>query len=191
MTDAPVLPPDDDELEWEVAKEGLALNANGTIHLWIDGTKRRLRRPRLREFRSIREAFQEATDAISVESDRADQWEKEITETVRLRRETNPAANLTLQERQEDQRRGRSLADFIEREMLGWWVHVIDTLGHEHNAPLEWEHVGDCQDPDGQHDHRNCEKDRTIGLTPWLASTKTANTVINHWRAAPSLSGVR
>lgn len=172
MTDAPAPPVADQDDDEQLPEEGLDLRANGTIHLWIDGRKFRIRRPRLREFRRIREDYQERLDRIAEESARHDVWEKDLIDRVGERRKSDPAAGMTADERAEDQKRGRELTETIEREMLGWWVEVLDVLGHDANPRL------DDDDPTGD-------------LTPWLGNSTVANRAIGHWRSAPSLSGVR
>lgn len=171
MSDAPDLTPDVDDDE-ELPREGIDLRANGTIHLWIDGTKYRIRRPRLREFRRIREDYQEALDLITAASNENDLWEKDLVDRVAERRKVDPSAGMTWEERAEDQKRGRELTETVERAMLGWWVVVLEVLGHDGNPPL------DAEDP-------------TSDLTPWLGNSVIANKAIGHWRSAPSLSGVR
>lgn len=173
--------PDDPEAD-DLAdvKEGLDLRANGTIRLYIDGERYRLRRPRAREFRRLREAYQEASDAISDESDDVEAWSRDLRATQEKRRAADPLAPAqTPEERREDRKRGRQLTEFVETTMFAWWAEVIEVLESDGRTPV-------IADPGEDHDG-----DRFANLPMWMGTVPSANTVLAHWRAVPSLSGAR
>lgn len=174
------------EAEPEDALEGLDLRDNGTIRLYIDGARYRLRRPRAREYRRLRESYQEAQDDISDRSDETEEWSQELLATIAKRREADPKAGRTPDERREDRKRGRELTDFVERTMFAWWAEVIEVLGEEGRTPVLTEGPSD-DDDDGD----TVEFDAFADLPMWMGTVPAANSVLNHWRSVPSLSGAR
>ena len=186
MAPAPLtaVPDADDGDELADVKEGLDLRDNGTIRLYIDGDRYRLRRPRAREFRRLREAYQEASDAISDESDVVEAWSRELRANIDKRRAEDPTATQTPEERREDRKRGRQLTEFVETTMFGWWAEVIEVLESDGRTPILANEPG----PSGEalEDH-----DPFANLPMWMGTVPSANTVLAHWRAVPSLSGAR
>ena len=149
-------------------KEGIDLRPDGGVHVWLDGTKHRLRRPRGREFRKLREELEDRLDAINVAADESAAWSDRLQQ-LGDEREEKGEPRITGEERGEDRRRGRELRDLTESEMAGWWASVITTLAVESSK------AEDVQDADD--------------MPPWLISPGQATTVLDHWRSAPSLSG--
>lgn len=157
------------EQDEQDVQEGLDLRANGTVHLWLDGEKHRLRRPRAREFRKLREMFQEIADEITDMSEEAGEFERRLITRLEQARETDPAARPTAEERAEDRQIGRRMTERTETLMFGWWSGVLAELRVETSKPIP--------DPDD--------------MPPWLGTIPSANSIIAHWRAVPSLSGGR
>ena len=151
----------------ENPKEGIDLRPDGGVHLWLDGTKHRLRRVRPREFRKLREELEDRLDSINIASDDAAKWSEALFARG-AEREERGEPRITDEERAEDRRRGRELRNLMEDELAGWWTSVVATLA-----------VGDG----------DVTLD-TEDLPPWLITTQQANDVLNHWRTNPSLSGV-
>lgn len=162
------LPQQDDTDEQDDPREELDLRPNGTVHVWLEGVKHRLRRPRLREFRHLRESFQDAADEIQALAEEAQQFHERQVARLEQRRQEDPDSRLTAEEKLEDRRLSRKLTEQTEELMLGWWADVFATLTPDgHHQP----------DPDD--------------LPPWLGSTQAAGKLIGHWRAVPSRSGGR
>jgi hypothetical protein len=165
-TQSPPVEVDDDAPE---DKEGMDLRPNGTVHLWIEGQKFRLRRPRAGEFRKLREMFQEVADEITDLSETAGEFERRLVERLEEARRTDPAARPTAEERQQDRTMSREMTERTETLMFGWWQGVLAELRVNTGHPIP--------DPDD--------------MPPWLGAIPSANMIIGHWRAVPSLSGGR
>ena len=156
--------------ESENPREGMDLRPDGGIHLWLDGTKYRLRRPRGREFRKLREELQDHLDVINALVDDTMRWAAEIidkpdaetgtgTESSKLLAQHSPEA------RAEDRRRTRAIRDQTEESLRSWYASVVSTLS-----------VNDAEiDADD--------------LPAWTSDTAEALAIIDHWRSRPSLSG--
>lgn len=173
MTDITTAPPDvpvvndvgvDDEAG---VREGIAVPENGTIRLWIDGRRYKLRRPRAREFRNLREAFHDASEDISRFAEEQDAWDRQLAARSAAR-DAAGETPITSEERRERRQRNRKMAEDIEAVMFGWWQHTWEVLG-EDDKPFP--------DPDD--------------LPIWLGTIAAANQALNHWRSVPSLSGGR
>ena len=148
----------------ENAKEGIDLRPDGGVHLWLDGTKHRLRRPRGREFRKLREELQDHLDVINETSDENLTWSQALLDRGD-EREARGEPRITSEERAEDRRRGRAMRDMTENLLRGWWLSVIATLAVE------------ARDVDAE------------DLPPWLTGPAQAMLLLEHWRSVPSLSG--
>ena len=157
--------PVDDEQDSQ-PKEGLDLRPDGGVHLWLDGRKIRLRRPRGREFRRIREELQDGLDEINAENEKHAAW-LDAVDAHGDERKAAGEPTMTPEERAENIRRGREIRDFTENVLVRWWVVVVETLAVE-GTTLEAE-----------------------DLPIWLADQGEAVRMLDHWRAVPSLSGVR
>lgn len=156
-------------------KEGLDHRDTGNIHVWIEGRQYKLRRPRGREFRKLRESWNEMLDTLQVISRENQEWLQGL-----LARGNQPP--LSQEERDENQRRGRAMNDTNDRLVLTWWVEVIDTLGADGaGMRLAPRHE------DGTFVDEHWWED----LPPWLGAIATGTKAIEHWRAVPSLSGAR
>ena len=152
----------------ENAKEGIDLRPDGGVHLWLDGTKHRLRRPRAREVRKLREELEDRLDTINSAADEAARW-AEALQARGDEREQNDQPRITDTERAEDRRQGRALRDLTENELAGWWLSVVATLAVTDNGTAP---TLDADD-----------------MPLWLASVQQASAVLDHWRTNPSLSG--
>lgn len=170
MTDASTIAAeliDADEDEFDPEREGLVLRPNGTIRLWIANQAFRLRRPRAREFRRLRESYQDAMDAIADEGDRVDALDDAAKAALQRRKAEDPAALATPEERRDMRMRGRQFTQFTEDTMTTWWAEVIEVLEVDGKTP----------DPED--------------MPAWVGVVPAANKLINHWRSVPSPSGVR
>lgn len=173
--------PDADEDDIDETKEGLDLRDNGTVRLYLDGTRYRLRRPRAREFRRLREAFQEAADEISDLSDDHEAWKRTLDDAVDKRRADDPRATMTPEERKENRERGRQQTEQVERLMFEWWAEVIEVLEADGRTPV-------LPVPD---DTDSATFDRFAEMPMWMGTVPSAGRIIGHWRAVPSPSGGR
>lgn len=168
--------------ELDAVREGLDLRPNGTVRLYIDGNRYRLRRPRAREFRRLRESFQEVADEISDLSDEQDEWARSLAERVDGRRRDDPNAGQTPAERRENRVRGRRLTEQVEQLMFGWWAEVVEVLEVDNRTPV-------LAEPDEWPDDEPF--DSFADLPMWMGTVPSANKIIAHWRSTPSLSGGR
>lgn len=150
-------------------REGVELQPSGTIRVWIeiDGKPKayRLRRPRFRQYRQLRELLQDALDEIAALAEIADERGREQRELAE-QRDAAGSQPLTADERAQNRKEARELRDRREELLLDWWVAVGEALADS------WP-----QDPDE--------------LPVWMGSTESTTLILNHWRAVPSLSGVR
>lgn len=172
------------------AKEGLGLNADGTVDLWIEGRRYALRRPKAREYRALRESLQGRMDRLNVAADtvnderaRLNALAVERTQNVPERRalleaigtersilrttlDALEAAALTAEEREGIRKLARDLNDDREREGGEWWLEAIGTLGDLAGLTFD-------------------------DLPSWALDVDEVVVLIVHWRSVPSLSGVR
>lgn len=148
-------------------KEGLDFRPDGTIHLWIDGTRYPLRRPRGREFRQLRELLQDKVDEINLRLvPQGEALQAKLLAAVAARVAAGEGAALTEDEAREDRDEGRRIN--LEREQVGasWWTEMLAVLG----------------------DGRTIEHE---DIPPWMLDTDDVFVLIEHWRTLPSLSGGR
>lgn len=170
MTDAPLaaapaIPPVDfDKIDG--FKEGIDLRPNGGIHLWIDDEKFRFRRPRAREFRKLREAFQDIADELDEIAIENQRWADDLNRDLDAREKASGERRMTAAEKKEDRTRSRQVTELTEDRMVEWWQLVASTL---------------------------CERDLPDAeeLPVWMGVLSSANEMIGHWRTVPSLSGAR
>lgn len=153
-------------------REELVLRPSGTIHLWVDGKRFRLRRPRLGEYRRLREQFEEVADDVSDAADEAFREQAAVQHAQQLRAEGESAslgytvvARPTPEERATIRASNRRLAEVRERLHEAWWQAVLDTLA-----------VDDARPPE---------------LAVWMLRSESCGQVFKHWQAVPSPSGVR
>lgn len=154
------------ETEDEV-RNGLDPQPSGTIHLWDEGRKFRIRQPRFREYRQLGDAWREIADRLDAESEANVEW---LTKMTKLgdEREERGEPRVTPEDREEDARRGQQAVENTQRGVLGWWRLLFEKLV-EGGWPYE------------------DEEDVPI----FLVQVGSVTVVLNHWRTVPSLSGVR
>lgn len=163
MTDAatapPIVPEDDDE----DLPSYLDFRPTGGIHLVIEGEKRRLRAPRMRDYRRLYEAWAEEAEPLDAKSAELTDFLQRVTDPDR------PDPKLTDEERAEDKRLGQEIRRMTEDAAIRWWTETIQTLG-----------VTDADkalDPDD--------------LPTFLATADAVTQALTHWRSVPSRSGAR
>ena len=145
-------------------REGIELMPSGAIRIWIDGTEYKLRRPRVRDFRTLREAMQDATDEITAAANEAQRRQIELQDAIKARGDD---AEQTDEERIAIRQIGRDLTLRREDLMLTWWAQVGERLCER----TGWPDVDD--------------------MATWMGTTESATELVTHWRSVPSLSGVR
>lgn len=171
MTDAPVPEPAPEpapELEPDEKDSYLELRATGGMHLVIEGQKRRLRPPRMRDYRKLYELWSDEADALDAKSQELSAF---LARTMASgdEREARGERRITDEERAEDRKLGQEIRQLTEDAALRWWAETIRTLGVTAN---------DCEvDPDD--------------LPVFLAGADAVNQALGHWRAVPSRSGAR
>lgn len=146
----------------EGAREGIELMSTGALRVWIDGTPYRMRRPRVREFRQLREAIHDISDEITALADAAQRRQVEIATAISER--DTPQTD---DERLEVRKLGRELAARREELYLGWWALVGEKLCETSGWP-------DLDD-----------------MPAWAGEAESATELVSHWRSTPSLSGAR
>lgn len=146
-------------------REGVQLKPSGAIVVYLDGEPHRLRRPRMREYRRLREKLQEAMDDMADLADEHDEWQRALN-TRSEARDVAGEPTVTADERAEQRKRGIALRDNRESFMLSWWLEVGRTLTDK------W--------PDDVDD-----------LAVWMGESASSASILNHWRNLPSLSGTR
>lgn len=144
-------------------REGIELLNSGAIRVWIDGTEYRLRRPRVREFRALRELLQDATEEITAAAEHAQERQAEIHAEADKRDDKSSTAD----ERAMVRKLGRDLTERREELLLSWWVAVGEKLCDGR----AWPEVDD--------------------MPAWMGATESSTEIVTHWRSVPSLSGVR
>lgn len=147
-------------------REGIELLSSGAIRVWIDGSEHKLRRPRVREFRQLRETLQDALDDISALADEVDRAQRAMADEVDDRVEKG-GDSLTLEERKANRDRGRELTTRREELLLAWWAKVGELLCESTAWPVVDE------------------------MPVWMGATESSTELVTHWRSVPSLSGVR
>lgn len=155
------------ELTTAEIPEGLELHKNGTITVHLDDSRIQLRRPKLGEFRRLREAFWEISEAVADKSHEL----QAIKESMKLELDAageDPPADLVAKLRSEDRRLGHELTTFGEDLYVAWFRDAVTLLG---DKPLN---------DDGDDD-----------LPPWAMAGLAMAQILNHWIAVPSPRGVK
>jgi hypothetical protein len=154
---------DDDE-----APSYIEHRKNGGIHLVIDGRKRRLRTPRMRDYRLLVEAWHDEVEPIEAKSQELQDFLMELVQRSDQREEAGQA-RLSEEDRARDRQLGQEVRQMTEEATIRWWTLVIQTLG-----------VTDAdQDVDAD------------DLPVFLTASDSVMAAIDHWRSVPSRSGVR
>lgn len=161
MTDAATVPAPalvavDDEPE-----SYIDYRATGGIHIVLDGEKRRLRAPRMRDYRYLYELWREEVEALEEAS-------TELTAFL-TRVADQPEGLLSDEDKAEDRRLGRQVRVGTEDATLRWWVQAIATLG-----VTDLDKAAEADD-----------------LPVFLTTAASVNSALDHWRQVPSRSGAR
>lgn len=146
----------------------LDFRKNGGVHLVIDGVKRRLRTPRMRDYRHLYELWSDAADELDGKSEEL----QEFMLAVMGRgdeREARGEQRITEEERQTDRRLAKEVRKATEAAACRWWVETIRTLGVT------------------ERDQEITEDDLPVFLT----NSDSINAMLDHWRKVPSRSGAR
>lgn len=144
----------------------LELHKNGTVTVHLEQGRIQLRRPKLGEFRPLREAFWEISEAVgdkSVELQAA-------KDSLRLELEAagdTPEADLVRKIRAEDRRLGQELTTYGEDLYLEFFKQTVTKLAT----------AGSLPDDDD--------------LPPWVTKGATCAYLVNHWSAVPTPRGVK
>lgn len=168
MTDASPAPAPA-PIDADEADNYLDLRKNGGMHVVSDGQKRRLRAPRMRDYRKLTQLWREEAETLETQSEELQRF----LEGMFARGEEREAAGqprITDEERAEDRRLGRMVREQTEDACLRWWAEAIRTLGVTAN---------------------DCEVDGDDDLPVFLATVDSINQVLTHWRTVPSPSGAR
>jgi hypothetical protein len=163
MTDATAAPSSLDDEETYVD-----FRPTGGLHVVVDGVKRRLRTPRMRDYRHLYELWREEAETLEEASEELQTF---LTELLAAgdERETAGQPRITEAERARDRELGRKIRVATEDAALRWWAEAIRTLGVT-------------------------ETDRTVDaddLPVFTSTSDSVNQVLNHWRSVPSRSGAR
>ena len=154
-------------------REGIDLRPNGSVHLWVDGKRIKLRTPRVRDMRALRQAYDDLNDVLSPAIRESLAFSAKLRDALL---ERGADAELTDEERAEDDRRTKQLNQLIETEMLGWWRDAIQRLG---DGRITFTDVdSDTGDGDGD-------------MPAWMMTQGSPLPLIQHWRTIPSPSGVQ
>lgn len=149
---------------------------NGTVRLTVGGKLYRLRRPKMGEFRQLREAIQEVNDEIEAKA-RALQHEatlidRQVLELLGLpadadgeavadaERQLPMVAEEITKLRSEARQHGRQFTDEAEAARLGWAHQVLLTLSQDGAPALE-------------------------DLEPWMATARWWASLLAHWQSVP------
>lgn len=143
----------------------------GTIHLWDEGRKYRIRQPRLREWRRLGDDWREIADELDKIAVDNQEW---LAEQVKLAQERQERGEpgYTPEDDAEDERRGRVAREANEAGVLRWMMGMLDTLCIDGNPYT--------LDDDGLAD-----------VPVFMVQVPTVQMILQHWRSVPSLSGVR
>lgn len=147
-------------------RDGIELRESGAIRVWIDGNEFALRRPRVREYRRLRERLQDVMDEMTAAADVAIAEQEKINTAVDKRVEEGGEGQ-TPEERAAIKKMGRDLTAKREELCLAWWVEVGEALCERGTWP----------EPDD--------------MPTWMGATESTTEIVGHWRSVPSLSGAR
>lgn len=145
----------------QTVPEGLELHDNGTITAVLDGERFQLRRPRVGEFRKLREVLHESQDHLH---ELADEVKAAGQSLASAQTADNDAESLRLLSEVRRLNRRYDIAN--EDANMGWM--------HEAFAMLADKPIGANDD-----------------LPLWMADGSTITTLIEHWRTVPLARGVR
>lgn len=149
----------------EEVRNGISPQPSGTVHLWVDGKKIRLRNPRLREYRKITDLWRDFSDELEDALRDNAAWLDKMGK-LGLEREERGEPRMTPEEKAEDRERGKTATIEQETKVIEWWRLVVDTLGDK-------------------------ELPEDDDLPVFLSQLDGLTTVIAHWRSVPSFSGVQ
>lgn len=150
----------------DTLEEGIELRSTGTINLYVESKKYRLRRPRVREFRRFREQMQDTLEDLDERADAVLSKQQEQQDEID-RRVADGGEPMTDAEKRERRKWGRELTAMREDAMLDWWHDVCSSL-------LDG---GTWLDVEEQ--------------PAWMVRHESAVEIVQHWQSCPSLSGVR
>lgn len=147
-------------------REGIELLNSGAIRVWVDGNENKLRRPRVREFRKLRETLQDSLDEVTAFAEEVERQQREMNDEID-KRVASGGETYTMDERKANRDRGRELTTRREELLLQWWAMVGELLCEGSGWP-------DVED-----------------MPVWMGATESSTELVTHWRSVPSLSGVR
>lgn len=142
-------------------EKDIDLKLNGTAIILIDEKKFSLRRPRMGEYRKLKEKLEEVSDSIA-----------EKTATLReqaptLSSETGAQLNLSHEDRLLQRNLNRELTRFVEEQYREWYLMVLETLCSTYTTDA-------VADDD---------------LPVWFSTSDVCVALIRHWQSVPSLPG--
>lgn len=147
-------------------RNGIDPQPSGTIHLWDEGRKFRVRQPRFREYRKLGDAWRDIADRLDAVAEENVVWLEKMNK-LGDEREERGEPRVTAEDKAEDGRRGKESAAATQLAVLGWWRLLFDTL-----VPGGWPYDDD-------------------DVPIFFVQIGAVTIVLNHWRSVPSLSGVR
>lgn len=171
MTDAsdatPAAPPPPAP-EADEAESYIDFRKTGGIHIVLDGEKKRLRAPRMRDYRKLYELWREEAEELEASTEELQAFMTEVMGKGDERTARGEPA-ITPEEHKRDRELGRKVRVATEDASLRWWSATIAALG---------------VDP----------KDRDVDvddLPVFLTTAESVNEALTHWRSVPSRSGAR
>lgn len=151
------------------------LRPNGTVFCQIAGKRYRLRRPKMGEYRRLRESLQDMTDAlddalehVAVQQARIRTRQSEMSERHATGELTDAEQAEWMDLRLQDRNLGREASRMVEQRRLEWLAEAWAMLSMDGPLP---------DDPDE--------------AEAWLLDTQLANKLLQHWRTTPFVSGGR
>jgi hypothetical protein len=162
----PPAPPAVDPDGYADPKEGLDLRDDGGANLWVEGQRIRLRRPRARDYRYLRERLQDAIDQLNDQLEQHSSAEMAVSRLAEERVARGEPA-MTHDEREAARQRSLDRNQLEEKVLSEWWLEVVGQLAV--NQPYPALTVED--------------------LPPWMPETPPCYLLLGHWRSVPSLSG--
>lgn len=141
---------------------------NGGAHLVIDGEKRRLRTPRMRDYRKLYALWSDLADELDKMSVELQAFLLEVMGQGD-EREARGEPRITEDEKARDRHLAQRVREATEDAAMTWWAECIRTLGV---TPSD----------------RDVEADE---LPVFLSTAESINQMLDHWRTVPSRSGAR
>lgn len=172
---------------------------NGTVRIVLDGNVIRLRRPKVAEFRRIRENLDEVNDEIRRHADALSEESMRLSDEVA---ELAGGADKSLSEldsetrqairkmRAEGDRLSRDFRDLQEDLRYQWFHDVVATLSQDGPLDIYGEYTDDG-DPAEDGDAANPWPVPGPAAEPWMASPDTIAELIKHWQTVPLARGGR